>query len=333
MIRTPEGFVRSVSSCFAVWAATAVLAASTLGCEDDNPHGRNFIPVTWEETVLVEGDPDNDSLLGLPRRVVPWDDRLVVLEQTPPFVRVFDRRGELLWTHGTEGDGPGELRIAYDAAARSSDRLLVLDLEDYVVTELDSRGGLIRTFRLGDQVSGFHMTVRDDTLLVGSTYPAGTGFVSLENPEATRWEPLAWADTLPPEARFYLLIQPAPRGWVTAAKVGPGFFLHDRDTVRYVPFIDPRPIQDGAVLVPEVLLSARALMVQDDSIFMLYGGRAAHPEGERPEIVDVYALDGAYLRSYRLPMPTVHLTRVEDSFVAVVFDPAPSLRRWTPRAR
>lgn len=176
------------------------------------------------------------------------------------------------------------------------------------------------------------MDVHQDTLLIASSYPLGTSRVPLADVEEIRSTPLAWADTLPEGTLFHSLIKVTEHGWIIAGREGAGFFLHRGDSVQFAPYIDPTAFMNRNIRVDEQRLAARSLMVSNDSILFLYGGRIVYPRGDYPQTLDVYDGQGRYAYSARLPRPAVDLIRFEDGYLAVTEEPSPTIWKWVPKA-
>ena len=77
---------------------------------------------------------------------------------------------------------------------------------------------------------------------------------------------------------------------------------------------------------------AVSLEVIGEEIFMLFGGwpvRRAHP-GEPTLWIDIYSLDGEYLRSYRLPFDVAGMTTDGHTFYVVSAEGIPRLIALRP---
>ena len=134
----------------------------------------------------------------------------------------------------------------------------------------------------------------------------------------------------------HLLHQPHSNG----LELGPGFILYDGDQARFHPYVQAIPWAEkaGPRLTARRADSARfgAVSVSVDSteIHMLFGGRpirAAHP-AEPTKLVDVYGLDGSYLRSYELPTHFRHMAKSGESYVLYNESELglPQIRRFSP---
>ncbi len=77
-------------------AALGVLAAGTLAAQ--------------QPAVVIGGDDARGAELGTIEHVLVLPTRLVVVDGSPPFVKVFDHGGRLVQAFGRTGGGPGEYR-------------------------------------------------------------------------------------------------------------------------------------------------------------------------------------------------------------------------------
>ena len=114
------------------------------------PHAVNPPTITTWDTVGVIGTsaPD-DTLLGRPYRAMFWGPNVVVIDEVDPFVRVFDREGNLLWSRGKRGGGPGEFSPAPLTGHIADDStLLVMDPGNVRLVEFRPNGQLARELSL-----------------------------------------------------------------------------------------------------------------------------------------------------------------------------------------
>ena len=81
------------------------------------------------------------------------DTRIVVLDASPPFVRLFDRNGKFLGSAVPAGDGPAEARRPLSIARAGPDRVVVVQTDKLIL--LDSSGRHLRTYTdYGRQLAG-----------------------------------------------------------------------------------------------------------------------------------------------------------------------------------
>lgn len=73
-------------------------------------------------------------------------DHIAVLDRSPPFLRIFDRRGKIVAAYLPEGRGPGEARMPYALSGNDSGQVVVL--HDRRVSLFHLGAGFIDSFRL-----------------------------------------------------------------------------------------------------------------------------------------------------------------------------------------
>jgi hypothetical protein len=92
---------------------------------------------------------DSPGMLARPRAgAITPAGQVIVLDDVAPFIRIFTASGALQRTFAEEGDGPGEVRMPYDVAARD-DRILLLAGR---ITEFDTAGAVTASAPRGDLV-------------------------------------------------------------------------------------------------------------------------------------------------------------------------------------
>ena len=77
-----------------------------------------------EEISIGSLDGDDDDLLGRIRSITCDGERIFVLDDTVPVVRVYDLNGQHLTDFGRDGDGPGEFRRPRSMAINPADGTL-----------------------------------------------------------------------------------------------------------------------------------------------------------------------------------------------------------------
>lgn len=287
----------------------------------------------WD-TVYQIGTPDvNDTTLGSPVGLLVWDDRLVVLDNHAPHIRVF-REGAPLWSVGRDGRGPGEFDAAFSLAVAPNGNLWVLDPGNQRVTEISARGEVVREISLRHlPVMPQGMAVlRDRVVLI--TWNLTNHLIEVDPvtflPRRAAPFPVS-EEHLPYWPRLDQFVTATPDGetWVAALHLGPGFFIGrggERSFHRYVEeswFVSTEPEQGR----DSARWGAHSVSITRDEVFMLFGGRpkwALH-DMELPRVIDVYSLDGGYRRSYRLPFYSWRFATNGRTFYVTHHDPYPAV--------
>ena len=313
-----------------------LLAPSVGGCLGEESDGRRLSEITWDEKVIIGGSAA-DTTLSIPVQIIADDQGFVILDGVPPFVRAFDLYGQPTWTFGRTGEGPEEFKNPYRMVLNDRGNLLVLDARLYRLTEIGRDGLLERVVHIGLTAIGVDMAIVGDRLVIPvSGLRFGTVFLDLDSLGEASYERLEWADTIVAGAsrangglKLSRLVAGLGESWVSAPRVGPGFFLHRGGKEKFVPYIDPGPVWIGSV--ERLSYAAQSLMVDSSRILILSGGRLEPPPVGRvlPNLVDTYAFDGDYLETFRLPTPVFELIEADGRFLGLVHEPYPALVEFT----
>ena len=98
-----------------------------IGCEDCGD-ARQFSS-TWDVMVTEAGD-------------------VLVVDRDAPTLRLFDKTGKPLWTHGRPGSGPGEYRFAMRAALGPDGVVQVVDMRSRRLTRLARDGSVAQSLTI-----------------------------------------------------------------------------------------------------------------------------------------------------------------------------------------
>ena len=114
-----------------------VIASCCAGAENARAQERAAEPVS------IGGAKSSGAVLEMPRSILVARDRIIVIEKSAPFFKVFDFRGRLLQTTGRFGAGPGEYRLAAASIVDTAhSQILVFDTPLGRVTRLSLRDTL-----------------------------------------------------------------------------------------------------------------------------------------------------------------------------------------------
>lgn len=260
-----------------------------LGCTSENAAQERLIeaPALFSSSDNVERDPSgaefdtlwafggpSDTLLANPRLLRPDGAQgLVVFDVRNQAACRFGKDGELLWSWGTKGEGPGEVMNvrAMDVGADGS--IVLVDSRNRRVVRLSADGRLLG----------------ETPVRARSSYVASVA--------ALRGERLAVA-----EGTFGPLLAlwdgEDVTGWATFRAA------HARGVFPYVEHSDfpkARQVRQGNTVRMQMTArpveTGRSLSVVGDTLFVLFGGEAA-----TGWVLDKFNLDtGAYLESDVLP--------------------------------
>lgn len=148
-----------------------VTETSQRGPSDGQEATRSFLETSWD-TIFHIGGSLEDTLLLKPRIFESGNEHLYVYDYFDDRLRAFDRSGELTWTFGRSGEGPGEFSNAFDVEVGPRGDIWVVDAGASRITVVSSSGKLVRTFPLAGAI------VRDvvplsDRILVTPVSPNG----------------------------------------------------------------------------------------------------------------------------------------------------------------
>lgn len=305
-----------------------------LGCGGDAAdHGARTQVAQWDTVYQIGTPAVNDTTLGSPVGLLLWGDRLVVMDNYAPHIRVF-RDGEVLWMMGRDGRGPGEFSQVFSMAVAPNGNLWVLDPGNTRVTEISGDGEIVREISFNHLPSTPQAiaVLRDRVVLV--TWSLVNHYIEVDAasflPRRASAFPVHEED-LPAWPRLEQFVASMPDGetWISALHLGPGFFVArpgERRFHRYVEdswFVSTYPEQGR----DSARWGAHSVAIARDEVFMLFGGRpkwALH-DTELPRTIDVYGLDGSYRRSYRLPFDSWRMATDGRTFYVTHHDPYPAV--------
>jgi len=95
---------------------------------------------------------------------------ILVVDNSPPMVRLFDHTGRLTWAVGTKGAGPGEFRLPIAARLLDDGSVVVIDMTLRRITHLHPDGRLRSTTPIGQYVGAASIDARGLTLLASDDF-------------------------------------------------------------------------------------------------------------------------------------------------------------------
>ena len=293
-------------------AGGSLLAAQSLFSSSDNV--KRIRSSVVFDTLWAFGGP-SDTVLASPGRLRPDGAQgVVVFDRVNQDVYRFGADGDLLWSWGPEGEGPGELKAvrALDVAPDGS--VVLVDSGNQRVVRLSADGLLLeevpmpaqaadvwsvaaladgRLAVVGRPASGFGLALSlwNGDAVVGAAWPAGLGEPSMLQHQGNV---ARWGD----------------KGWVFGFAVGNGWttFREARLTgvFPYVEHSDFPEVQrvhrdDGGfreTMMRRPVDAGLSLSVVGDTLFVLFGGESQ----SRGRVLDKFdARTGAYLETDVLP--------------------------------
>ena len=288
-----------------------VEARALFSSSDDMDRGRSSVVF---DTLWTFGGPA-DTVLASPWVLRPdGTGGVVVLDLGNPTVFRLGANGDLLWSWGTRGEGPGELMSVQTVDMAPDGSVVLVDSDNRRVVRLSADGRLPeevpmpaqsadvwsvaaladgRLAVVGRPASGFGLALSlwNGDAVVGAAWPAGLGEASVLQHQGNV---ARWGD----------------KGWVFGFAVGNGWttFREARLTgvFPYVEHSDFPGVQrvhrdDGGfreTMMRRPVDTGLSLSVVGDTLFVLFGGESQ----SRGRVLDKFdARTGAYLETDVLP--------------------------------
>ena len=326
---------------------SATVGFSCLGNDrgsDTSGQVRNVAAASWDTLFIAGSGGVDDTLFARPHRVSVVGDLVLVGNGMTDRVIALDKNsGDVRWTFGRRGGAPTEFSGIVDIKAARGGTILVLDYGNGRVTELSTAGEFLGVRDLKHlPAPPFAILPLGDRAIAMSPGGGARPFMELgpDSFDLRKRLPLAWPDSIPTLANTELsLAEGSGNQWVSAFALGPGFIVWKGDVpsahryIDYVPFANRVNAAIRRIGADSARYGARSMSISADEIFMLFGGRpvrSSHP-GEPTVWIDVYSLEGAYLRSYRLPFDTDAMAMDGSTFYLLASDDAPELIALRPK--
>lgn len=270
----------------------------------------------WYDTLWAYGGPA-DTVLASPGPMVATDDGGVyVLDYTLKTVSKISGDGEVVWSWGQQGEGPGEVKNIRAMTAWGEGGVVVADSGNRRLIRLSSDGELVAETTVRDDsfslMTGVVELPQGDVVLstngqvpwwivtsgTGETRPIATPWEGFQRMHAMQWSGMV-----------------AGHGdqWVFGFQLGNGFFVMNHDAVagqypyvehtEFPEVVSHSPTRGTTVtgLAAGATPSAHSLAVKQDTLLVLSGGTTP----TRRRVLDKYDLaTGRYVGSQLLPWRT-----------------------------
>lgn len=302
---------------------------------------RRTIATTWD-TLWSVGGSLNDTVLLYSGQIASSDSMLAVLEYQSNRLTAFDFDGNVLWTFGRKGRGPGELSSARDIAFVTPNRLAVLDPGNAKIVEVDREGESTRSIslRLEYHVEEF-VPLSTGQYLIQSMAPRESLILIDQHGEVSRRWSWPWAEL---EELHVMLRQgfTAADGdrWIFALTRVNGWFAY-QDTAPLSggrSYLESLPLPEVSIQVTgdrrisrispsQSACSGCAVSLSDGRLYVLYGGTGPLAR----YVVDVFDWrTGSYEYSYRLPYRATSIAVAKGHFFILSTNPYPMLQALAP---
>lgn len=311
-----------------------------LWSEEDVVAERTFLPADMDSLWSIGGTEADTFLLNPywlsagPEGVTLWD------EGRNAVIRI-SAEGELLWTFGREGGGPGEFRTVRGIAQLPDGGAAVVDNVNERLTIIDGEGRLAGETNLSGLAPESVASLYDGSLVVLTRLAEPAFLISDENGvvvDSMGFPSRPYRD-LSPMARQGKVIG-AGAGWVFGFTVGNGWWRiggnRDAEGFPYAEHADfpgiettvSEAVVDGqrvttrSTRTTERVTTAMNFGARGDTVFVHYYGES----NVRGYLLDLFSLaDGSYLGSVLLPARARSLTIGPDAVYTLAADPFPVL--------
>ena len=309
--------VLCLGSAGAAAAQERLIEARTLfSSSDDVDRGRSSVVF---DTLWTFGGP-SDTLLAFPEVLRPdGAGGVVVLDLGYQTVFRLGANGDLLWSWGTRGEGPGELKSVQTMDVAPDGSVVLVDSGNRRVVRLSADGQLLGEARVpgrGWLSARSAAALRDGRLAVAGS-PGARSLLAMWGPDDGDIAPVR----LPGgfgfgEFRHYLqhrgsVVRWGDSGWVFGFLVGNGWMafrggelLGTYPYIEHVDFPKLREVRNGNSVsrrpVRRPAETGRSLSVVGDTLFVLFGGE--NESRFRGWVLDKFDVrSGTYLGTDVLP--------------------------------
>lgn len=297
---------------------------------------RTFTDPAWEISNPVPGQMDSPLLR--PGLITADENAAYLFDYGDGLLKAFHLdTGELFWSVGRQGGGPGEFNNPTSIQIGDDGSLWVLDPPNVRISRYTTDGELLGSvrvedglFRLGSVSDGRIIAIRSEPSegLVVEVDTAGTIVRELAAP--------AWAEQVPAMAAGVWAASDTDDGTVAMVFPYSGralFGSAGAATLTEIGAVETQPEPEQIVyspeegmtvrrLTPEARMLALSITMTEDEVWILVSD-----EGEESDrVVDRYdRATGAYISSWRLPRNFNRITAAGDRLVGIETDMFPAL--------
>ena len=311
-----------------------------LWSEEDVVAERTFLPAVMDSLWSIGGTAA-DTLLLDPSWLSAGPEGVTLWDRGRDAVIRISAEGELLWTFGREGGGPGEFRTVRGIVQLPGGGAAVVDNVNERLTVIDRDGRLVGETNLSGLAPESVASLRDGGLVVLTRLDEPAFLVSEENGVAvdSMGFPSQPYRDLSPMARQGRVIG-AGAGWVFGFTVGNGWWrmgggrdaegfpyaehadFPGIETIVSEAVVDGRTVTTRTTRATERVSTAMGFGARGDTLFVHYYGES----NVRGYLLDLFSLaDGSYLGSVLLPAWARSLAIGPDAIYTLAADPFPVL--------
>ena len=311
-----------------------------LWSEEDVVAERNFLPAVMDSLWSIGGTAA-DTLLLNPFWLSAGAEGVTLWDEGRKAVVRISAEGELLWTFGREGGGPGEFRTVRGIAHLPGGGAAVVDNVNERLTIIDRAGRLVGETNLSGMAPESVASLHDGGLVVLTRLDEPAFVVSDETGvvvDSMGFPSRPYRD-LSPMARQGRIVG-AGAGWVFGFTVGNGWWRMGGDrAAEGFPYAEHADFPGIETTVREAVVDGRTVTTRSTrttervSTAMNFGARGdtllVHYYGEsdaRGYLLDLFSVaDGSYLGSVLLPARARSVGIGPDAIYTLASDPFPVL--------
>lgn len=302
---------------------------------------RRWSEQAWTVDTLLGGV--NDTILLGPAGLTANGRGLYWFDTYAKQVLHADSLGNVSWTFGRPGGGPGEFQTIRGLSLAPDGSVWVLDPDNQRVTVISEAGGLTEELSLAAlEGRPDRIAVLADGRYLLYVYGERNPLVIMEGERVVEKLPLPDPELVDAHPLVRQLILEACDGqWVAALVSGPEFFMGDGDSITIHAYPEQVTLPDvsrqsrnvarGSQTVTRVARptpAAISLTQTPTELWILFGGETE----DRNRIVDRYDhTTGAYRGSHLLPVVMSHIAIQGESVFALSSTQYPALLRLDPR--
>lgn len=311
-----------------------------LWSEEDVVAERTFLPAEVDSLWSIGGTAA-DTLLLNPFWLSAGAEGVTLWDEGRKAVVRISAEGEMLWTFGRDGGGPGEFRTVRGIAHLPGGGVAVVDNVNERLTIIDRDGRLVGETNLSGMAPESVASLYDGGLVVLTRLDEPAFVVSDENGvvvDSVDFPSRPYRD-LSPMARQGRVVG-AGAGWVFGFTVGNGWWRIGEDRAaagfpyaEHADFpgiettvgeavVDGRTVTARSTRMTESVSTARGFRARGDTLFVHYYGES----NARGWLLDLFSLaDGSYLGSVLLPRGARSVAIGPDAIYTLAANPFPVL--------
>ncbi len=286
----------------------------------DHGSGARVVRPASFDTLWEYGGPDDTVFADMNVIAAAPDGALYVYDMQAHRVSRLSAHGNVDWSWGSPGEGPGELGSVRDIDALPTGGVVLADVKNCRLFVVSKEGSLVQEKRLACDYSTIEgiAALSGDRFLLATNGPQPWIIVSLHQ-DSVRYPEVPWSGFASMsflQTHGVISAWGGHGGWIFGFVVGNGWMTwshtQHNGTFPYVEHVDFPGVKSNStndhtagttITVTNVVdrpdVAAYALDTRQDTLFVL---AQSHAQTRRARLVDKYGIrDGRYLYSVELP--------------------------------